>query len=83
MDSPWHAPGYISGKDSYITLPQLLSKLPISYITVLQLLSNCLSKLPIQVPYKFCVESPASIITRTITYTAGVDIVNDIECFYH
>ena len=42
---------------------------------------SCLSKLPIQVPYKFRVESPASIIIITITCTSGVDKVNDIECF--
>ena len=52
----WHDTWYTSGKYGYITLYQLLSKLAISYTTMLSLLSNCLSKLPIQVPYKFRVE---------------------------
>ena len=80
-NSYWHDTWYTSGKYSYITLSQLLSKLLISYSTLLPLLSNCLSKLPIQVPYKFRVESPASIIITAITYTSGVDKINDIESF--
>ena len=57
---------------------------PISRITISQCFScfpNCLSKLPIQVPYKFRVESPASIITTWCTYGLEVKHINDIECF--